>query len=246
MAPVRALVFDFGGTLDCAGRHWFDRFAQHYAACGLVLDGEQLRAAYDDATQRGYRAGAAIHNLGLESLLEFLVSLQFEHLERKGALVSRPTNAKPQTELKSRDLVRRIAAAFAQQSRDGMRRSGAQLAPLARRFRLGLASNFYGNLEVILAENNLLHFFEVVADSSRIGIFKPDAGIFTYVARRLRLKPNEIAMIGDSLDNDCRPARQLGMKTVWMVEEGRSPVHSLSDGADYVVNNIAQLAQLTW
>ena len=88
MAAIRALVFDFGGTLDQPGRHWLDRFAGHYAACGLTPGREGLRAAYDSATQAGYRAGAPIHGFSLKPLLEFLLGLQLDHLKRTRSLIA--------------------------------------------------------------------------------------------------------------------------------------------------------------
>ena len=51
---------------------------------------------------------------------------------------------------------------------------------------MGVVSNFYGNLENILAEADLARFFGVVVDSSRAGIFKPEPGIFDRGAETAR------------------------------------------------------------
>src|SRR4051812_40820094 len=53
VAPgLRAILFDMGGTLDGDGLHWLDRFAAAYAAAGMTLPFETLRAAFDSAEQR--------------------------------------------------------------------------------------------------------------------------------------------------------------------------------------------------
>jgi HAD superfamily hydrolase (TIGR01509 family) len=247
MAKVRAIVFDFGGTLDQPGCHWLDRFARHYAACGLALDREQLRMAYDSATQAAYQAGAPIYDFGLERLLEFLVGLQIDYLRRTWPACSLTSGAQCCIGSNNdEELLHRIVSRFARESRAGMRRSREQLMALSRRFRLGMASNFYGNLEVVLAENGLLEFFDVVADSGRIGVFKPDPRIFKYVVQRLGFEPHEVAMVGDSLPQDCRPARELGMKAVWMVKSCRRAAVHLDETVDYVVQSITQVAQLAW
>ena len=55
---------------------------------------------------------------------------------------------------------------------------------------MGIVSNFYGNLDRILEEAKLDRLFAAVADSSRIGIFKPDAGIFEAALKKLHCTAN--------------------------------------------------------
>ena len=80
------------------------------------------------------------------------------------------------------------------------------MAALAPRFRIGVVSNFYGNLEAVLSEAGLLPFVTAAVDSSRVGAFKPDPAIFQAALARLDARPEESAMVGDSLNKDCAPA----------------------------------------
>ena len=86
------------------------------------------------------------------------------------------------------------------------------VAPLKSRFKLGVVSNFYGNLDRVLEEAKLDRLFTAVADSSRVGIFKPDVGIFEAALKKIQCAPESVAMIGDSMGKDCAPARKLGMR----------------------------------
>ena len=45
-APVKTLLFDFGGTLDADGVEWKERFHALYRAEGLNLDGEAFAPAF--------------------------------------------------------------------------------------------------------------------------------------------------------------------------------------------------------
>ena len=45
-APVKTLLFDFGGTLDADGVAWKERFHALYRAEGLDLDGEAFAPAF--------------------------------------------------------------------------------------------------------------------------------------------------------------------------------------------------------
>src|SRR5207253_336718 len=52
------------------------------------------------------------------------------------------------------------------------------LERLRRRYRLGIVSNFTGNLQPCLEELDLARLFVVVSDSTVVGWSKPDARIF--------------------------------------------------------------------
>jgi putative hydrolase of the HAD superfamily len=109
---------------------------------------------------------------------------------------------------------------------------------------MGVVSNFYGNLDRILAEAKLDRFFTAVADSSRVGIFKPEPGIFEAALKKLQCAPESVAMIGDSLSKDCAPARKLGMHAVWFCSEPRP--NEDSDAADVTIRSIDEVARIQW
>src|SRR5437667_289523 len=52
---LRAILFDFGGTLDGAGRSWADRFVEAYDAHRLAVPPERLRAATSHGTRQSSR-----------------------------------------------------------------------------------------------------------------------------------------------------------------------------------------------
>lgn len=109
---------------------------------------------------------------------------------------------------------------------------------------MGIVSNFYGNLDRILEEAKLDRYFAAVADSSRVGIFKPEPGIFETALKKIQCAPESAAMIGDSLAKDCAPARKLGMRTVWL----RTAAQSGDDAsaADITIRSIDEVAQIQW
>lgn len=76
-----------------------------------------------------------------------------------------------------------------------------------------------------------------VAIAGETGLWKPDAGAFLAVMRRMGTRPEETLMVGDSLHFDIRPARALGMRTCWV--GGLDPQE-----ADLVVPEAAMLTPL--
>jgi putative hydrolase of the HAD superfamily len=84
---VRAILFDYGGTLD-GGIHWLERFAQLYPVAGLDFPLEQIRAAFDHATRRCY-GDPAVAAFGLETPAAAAIVAAFVHATRAALAESR-------------------------------------------------------------------------------------------------------------------------------------------------------------
>jgi putative hydrolase of the HAD superfamily len=85
---------------------------------------------------------------------------------------------------------------------------------LRGRYRVGLISNSTPRLEVeILSANGIAHLFEVVVNSARVGIAKPDPRIFLIAAQRLGVPPQRCLHIDDLIQN-VQGARQAGFQAV--------------------------------
>jgi HAD superfamily hydrolase (TIGR01549 family) len=243
MVSIKALLFDFGGTLD-GPTHWLDRFLAQYRAAGIEISRGELDPAFDYATRTGYGATRVVSRFRLNDLVRFLVGQQLEYLRARGPEhLSRRIEDAPGKE--RHQLVERITESFVRETKAGLAESKASLASLKNRFKLGVVSNFYGNLDAILDEAGMGKLFAAVADSSKLKLFKPDPGIFTAALKSLRLESTEAAMVGDSLDKDCAPARRLGLRTVWYNAHpnGRGDSEGV---ADFTIGSLAGLNEIDW
>ena len=83
-----------------------------------------------------------------------------------------------------------------------------------------LVSNFYGNIAVVLQEFGFEGLFQHIIESAVVGIRKPDPRIFTLGVEALGLTPEEVTVVGDSMDKDIIPAKKAGCHTVWFKGEG--------------------------
>ena len=79
-----------------------------------------------------------------------------------------------------------------------------------------LVSNFYGNMPVVLREFGFDGFFLAVVES---------------------------AVVGDSLEKDIIPAREVGCQTVWLSGEGWSPASCSQGAADRVIRSLDELLE---
>lgn len=242
---MRAILFDFGGTLD-SPRHWLDRFLSHYRSAGVDISRIELDVAYGAATRAAYRAAPAIREFGIGELVRYLVDLQLAMLRSGGPprVMRFLEDAAAGDELDR--IAEQIAEGFVAESRCGLEQSSEVLSRLAPRFKIGVVSNFYGNLDRVLAETKIAEFVAVVVDSSRLGYFKPDTRIFEAALNGLDIAAVDTVMVGDSLDKDCAPARRLGMRTVWLRHGDISAQEQPTMLADYTIHQLEEVERLKW
>ena len=85
--------------------------------------------------------------------------------------------------------------------------------------------------------------------SYEMGVQKPDVEIFKKVLNELQLKPEEVAIIGDTYDCDIEPAIALGIKTIWFLHRPDNERESIvrienkeAKKADFTVESLDEIA----
>jgi FMN phosphatase YigB (HAD superfamily) len=85
---------------------------------------------------------------------------------------------------------------------------------------------------------------DVVASSAAWGVEKPDPAFFARVASAAGMGPEEIAYVGDRVDNDVLPAKAAGMTAVFLRRGPWGYVHALWPEAAAADLHVASLAEL--
>ena len=194
---TRAYIFDYGGTLDTGGCHWGCLLWHAWQQAGVPVSEQQFRDAY----VYGERLLAshpviAPHFSFCQTLSEKLrIELQqVEHEEYHSTILESLYATACQHTAHSRQV----------------------LSVLKERAPLALVSNFYGNIHTVLREFSLDDLFSHVVESAKVGLRKPNPVIFLLAARSLGYQPEEITVVGDSIEKDILPAREAGFHTVWL------------------------------
>ena len=200
MIRIRAVLFDYGGTLDGPASHWRDRFVDLYHAAGLDASSEAISAAFGHATRCGY-AEPGVSDLDLQGLVEFHVTRQLEHLG-----------------VTDHALAVRVVAAFLERCAAALAASRALLARLhVRGIPLGVVSNFYGNMRRVVDDAGFAPYLTTVVDSTCVGVSKPDPRIFAIALADLGTPAAETLYVGDAFDKDVVGAHDAGLRTGWLV-----------------------------
>jgi putative hydrolase of the HAD superfamily len=84
---------------------------------------------------------------------------------------------------------------------------------LHRHFKTGLLSNATPYLETLIAQNSLSDLFDVVVNSARVGLRKPDPQVYRLTAARLGLKLRQCLLVDDK-ERNTEIAQALGMKAI--------------------------------
>ncbi|MET0151472.1 MAG: HAD family hydrolase [Candidatus Binatia bacterium] len=218
---ARAVLFDYGGTLDGEGWHWFDRMLRLYRRAGCELADAEIKQAFY-AADHAIAEEAKLASYGLRPLVERHVELQMEVLGPD-----------------ARRFADEVTEGFCAMTADGWERSRELLSRLRGRARLGVVSNFYGNLEVLLEEAGLAALLDTVVESARVGVEKPDPAIYRLAAERLALPPREVVMVGDSFERDVRASHSTGMRAIWLRRGDAEPPEP--GIADRVVSRLAEI-----
>jgi putative hydrolase of the HAD superfamily len=215
------LLFDFGGTLDADGDRWAVRFHRAYLDAGGRLPLEEFEPCFR-LTDRRLEREPAVRSLGFRAMVGVQTRMLCACVS-DGAVVE----------------AGRLADRFHATTLEVVARNRPLLHQLAVGWRLGVVSNFTGNLERCLAELSLRDPFAVVIDSAVVGWVKPDARIFQCAIDALGTAPADTWMIGDNPEMDIRPAAALGLRTCWLAPDGREPPQGVAPTA-----RIARLTEL--
>ncbi len=209
---IKALIFDYGGTLDTGGDHCFEVLWDAYARANAPFSRNVFREAYIYA-EKELSARHLIDES--DDFLNTLLKKCRLHLDY--CLINKLISS---DDAKYSKLITCVAQDCDLSARRCTEKSKAVLESLARRYHLMLVSNSYGNLHSILKGYSLDMLFESVTDSKSAGLRKPDPAIYSSSIKKSGFKPAEIGVVGDSFENDMAPALGLGCKAYWLKGKG--------------------------
>lgn len=233
---IKGFVFDYGGTLDTGGCHWGKVIWHAFERHGVPVTEQQFRPAYVYAERALGKNPIIQPGYTFRKTLSVKLKIEFEYLFDNGCLSV------------GEDAVRAMHGAVLDDVYATARRCTAHsrevLLVLKRRFPMVLVSNFYGNISTVLAEMGLDGIFKDVVESAVVGIRKPDPRIFTLGTEALKLHPEEVMAVGDSIEKDILPAAKAGCRTTWLKGEGWTDGPADGSEADFVITDLDRLAGL--
>ena len=229
MDNIKGVVFDYGGTLDTDGMHWFHVFRRAYAEHLPQVSEEQLREAYV------YTERYLATHFVIEPDDDFLAMLCKKVRIQLGEL-----------HVGSESVGMEIASHCDMLVRKNMHQTRQVLETLSASYPMVLVSNFYGNIHSVLQSYEIDRYFKEVVESAVVGIRKPDPQIFALGVEALDLAPDEVVVVGDSYSKDIVPAHTIGCHTVWLKGQGWNVADEPDDTscADNIITTLSQVLEV--
>ena len=219
---MKGYIFDYGGTLDTGGNHWGKVLWHAYQRQQVPVTEAQFREAYVYGERTLGKNPIIQPDFTFHRTLETKLRLQFEYLHEQSSMSE-------------------VLSDLYERTRQVTAHSREVLLQLKERYPMVLVSNFYGNIAVVLQEFGFDGIFQTVIESAVVGIRKPDPRIFTLGVEALGLQPEEVTVVGDSIDKDILPAKKAGCHTVWFKGEGWTVDPVDERQADRVITDLSEL-----
>ncbi len=207
---IKGIIFDYGGTIDSHGDHWSEVIWKAWQEAGVPSDKDTFREAYVYAERELARVRHILPHHNFYDLLLIKMRIELGWLVGKGELDPDVVE----------ELALKTAAHCYQAARSCVEEAKPVLDRLQSRYPLVLVSNFYGNVQAVLEDFGLLHYFREIVESAVVGVRKPDPAIFALGVKALGLPADNVLVVGDSLRKDILPAESLGCKVMWLKGKG--------------------------
>jgi len=199
----KTVIFDFGDTLASTVPTYPDRIKIAIQKLGCPISDKEFFEAYQFADYQIYKdyisSGTINSAVYQNSLFKILgTSIGFENA---------PEDLKEQVKKELRDISYR---------RELLENAGEVLEKFkSRDFKLAIISNNDGYTIDKCRELGINGYFELVVDSTNVGMVKPDKRIYRYALEKLNIDANDAVHIGDLYGADILGGINSGLDVIW-------------------------------
>lgn len=223
----KAVLFDFGDTIASTVPPYSVRLAMSLRALGFSIEYDDFERAYvetDYEVYLAYKSQGAISN---EDYIRWFFRILFDRFGINGK--KRAVYDTMKKTLKQIPFTREPLPG-AVELLESLKKSGLML---------GIISNNDGKTELKCRELGILKYFDVIADSTALGLTKPDRRIFEHALGRLGIKPSQAIHVGDLWGADVMGGLEAGLDVIWLNRRHVAELNCIS------VPEVADLSQVS-
>lgn len=231
---IKGIIFDYGGTIDSRGTHWSEVIWDGYRHAGIPVDKSTFREAYVYAERELARVRHILPHHNFLDLMRIKMAIELGQLPEAVAASGHTAD----------ELAETVAQYCYHAARECVEEARPVLEALHARYPMVLVSNFYGNVEAVLADFDLRRYFRAIIESAVVGVRKPDPAIFRLGVEALGMEPAEVLVVGDSLRKDILPAESIGCQTAWIKGKGWTAEEDAATHSS-IISSLTTLLTLT-
>ena len=208
---IKGVIVDYGGTIDSRGVHWSEVIWDAYRDADVPVTKEQFRECYVFAERELAKVRHILPHHNFYDLLLIKMRIEIAYLvDNKMLPADYPVEEK----------ALHTALYCYNRAKESIAEARSTLDFIHERLPMVLVSNFYGNVETVLADFDLARYFKKVVESAVVGIRKPDPRIFALGVEALGVPAENVLVVGDSYKKDIVPAESIGCQVAWLKGKG--------------------------
>jgi len=193
-STIDAVLFDFGGVITTSP---FESFNRYEAELGIALD-----------TIRGINATNPDDNAWAKMERSEVTLDEFAELfEAEAAAIGHEVSGHAVLDCLSGDVRPQMVRAL------DILKERVRIGCITNNMRQGHGAGMARTEDQAARVADAMSRFEVVIESSKVGLRKPDPRIYELACSEMAIEPGHAAYL-DDLGINCKPARALGMATV--------------------------------
>lgn len=200
----RAIFFDFGDTLASTTPSYLIRIATAMRAAGYPVSDRELEIAYLKTDYEIYKRYKAQGRITPDEYREWFFPTLCKHLSLDGDPYA--------IRAKMREALKEIK--FGRVALPGAVELLGFLK--GKKFLLGIISNNDGRIEAKCDEVGIREYFDIISDSTILGLTKPDSRIFHFVLDKLKLSSSQAIHVGDLYGSDVMGGLNAGLDVIWL------------------------------
>ena len=199
----KTVIFDFGDTLASTVPTYPDRIKIAIQKLGFRFSDKEFSEAYQFADYqicKNYLSNGNISSKIYQDSLYYFLS--------DGLKIEMPREElKKMVKLNLKEI---------EYTRELLDNAGDMLEQLrSNGFKLAIISNNDGYTFEKCRELGINEYFEIVVDSTNVGMVKPDRNIYLYTLSELNIDPDEAVHIGDLYGADILGGINSGLDVIW-------------------------------
>ncbi|MGH7801805.1 MAG: HAD family hydrolase [Thermodesulfobacteriota bacterium] len=225
----KSIFFDFGDTLAATTPSYMIRIAMALSAAGYPVSDREFELAYIKTDYEIYMRYKAQEEITPDEYREWFFPILCKYLCLDGDPYE--IRSKMRVELKGIKFSR-ARLPGANELLDFLKGKG---------YILVVISNNDGKTEEKCEEVGIREYFDMIIDSTNIGLVKPDARIFQFVLEKLKLSNGQARHIGDLYGSDVMGGLNAGIDVIWL---NNRDIQKLDGSQIFEFENLSEIKEL--
>lgn len=210
----RAIFFDFGDTVASTTPSFLSRVAGALRSAGYHVSDEEFEVAYLETDYEIYKRYKILGQIAPNEYGEWFFPILCRYLSLPGD----PYDIRGKMRLALKEIkYGRVPLPGAVELLHLFREKG---------FILVIISNNDGRTEEKCEEVGIREYFDFIADSTNLGLTKPDSRMFHFVLDKLHLSRDEVIHIGDLYGSDVMGGLNAGLDVIWLNNRGMKKLNA--------------------